>query len=126
MANTEKPINEYDFKKGEMPEEEREEERFMYKYLSLRDKKSAPEIITAENEEGEVISDVEMEQFAQDEIEREMKRLNSGVKGANEVDIDDAEDDIDITYSDKDDEDQSDELNEDLENDDKDEVEKVS
>jgi hypothetical protein len=39
MANTEKPINEYDFKKGERPEIEREEEKFMYKYLSLRDKK---------------------------------------------------------------------------------------
>lgn len=66
MANTEKPINEYDFKKGERPEEEREEEKFMYKYLSLRDKKQAPEITTAENADGEVISDVEMEEFAQD------------------------------------------------------------
>ena len=66
MANTEKPINEIDFKKGERPEEEREEEKFMYKFLTLRDKKSAPDIIRAENEEGEVISDVEMEEFAQD------------------------------------------------------------
>lgn len=44
MANTEKPINEIDFKKGERPEEEREEEKFMYKYLTLREKKTAPDI----------------------------------------------------------------------------------
>jgi len=39
MANIEKPINEYDFKKGERPEEEREEEKFMYKYLTQIEKK---------------------------------------------------------------------------------------
>ena len=39
MANTEKPSNEYDFKKGERPEEEREEEKFMYKYLTQIEKK---------------------------------------------------------------------------------------
>lgn len=99
MANTEKPINEYDFKKGERPEEEREEEKFMYKYLTLRDKKTAPEIITAENADGEVISDVEMEEFAQDEIEKEMKRLTSGA-GPNEIDIDDKDEEDDVSYSD--------------------------
>lgn len=101
MANTEKPINEYDFKKGERPEEEREEEKFMYKFLSLRDKKTAPEIIAAENADGEVISDVEMEEFAQDEIEKEMKRLNSGKAGAAEIDIDDNESEDDVSYSDQ-------------------------
>jgi len=75
----------------------------MYKYLSLREKKTAPEIITAENEDGEVISDVEMEEFAQEEIEKEMKRLNSGVAGGEGPDIDDEEEDLDISYSDKED-----------------------
>ena len=100
MANTEKPINEIDFKKGERPEEEREEEKFMYKYLSLRDKKAAPDIMRAENDEGEVISDVEMEEFAQDQIEKEMKRLNSGVAGGQGPDIDDDEEELDVSYSD--------------------------
>ena len=36
----------------------------MYKFLTLRDKKTAPNIVSAENEDGEVISDVEMEDFA--------------------------------------------------------------
>ena len=100
MANTEKPINEIDFKKGERPEEEREEEKFMYKYLTLRDKKAAPDIMRAENDEGEVISDVEMEEFAQDQIEKEMKRLNSGVAGGQGPDIDDDEEELDVSYSD--------------------------
>jgi len=33
MATTEKPINEYDFKKGETPDELREDERFLYRYF---------------------------------------------------------------------------------------------
>ena len=34
MSDYEKPINDYDFKSGEMPEIQRKEEEFMYKYLS--------------------------------------------------------------------------------------------
>jgi hypothetical protein len=74
----------------------------MYKFLTLRDKKTAPNIVSAENDEGEVISDVEMEEFAQGAIEKEMKRLNSGIAGAGDLDVDDEE--LDISYSENDDE----------------------
>ena len=33
MSAFEKPINQYDFKKGEVPEEEREDERFLYRFF---------------------------------------------------------------------------------------------
>jgi len=33
MAQLEKPINEYDFKGGERPETQREEEKFFYRYF---------------------------------------------------------------------------------------------
>ncbi len=33
MAEFEKPINQYDFKKGEVPDELREEEKFLYQYF---------------------------------------------------------------------------------------------
>jgi len=43
-----------------------------------------------------------MEEFAQDQIEKEMKRLNSGVAGGDGPDIDDQdEEELDISYSDK-------------------------
>lgn len=97
MSDYEKPVNEYDFKNGERPETLREEEMFMYKYLQLRDKKKAAEIIEGEDENGDVISDVEMEAFAEGEIEKEMKRLASGAGGITEYD------DEDISFSDDDD-----------------------
>jgi len=65
MSDYEKPVNEYDFKNGERPDTLREEEKFMYKYLELRDKKKAVEIVEGEDENGEVVSDVEMEAFAE-------------------------------------------------------------
>ena len=94
MSDYEKPVNEYDFKNGERPETLREEEMFMYKYLQMRDKKKASEIVEGEDENGEVISDVEMEEFAEGEIEKEMKRLTSGAGGKTEYD------DEDISFSD--------------------------
>ena len=60
----------------------------------MRDKKKAAEIIEGEDENGEVISDVEMEEFAEGEIEKEMKRLTSGAGGKTEYD------DEDISFSD--------------------------
>lgn len=36
MSNTEKPINEYDFARGDKPLQEREEEKYLYKYFSAK------------------------------------------------------------------------------------------
>lgn len=61
----------------------------MYKYLELRDKKKPVEVVEGEDENGEVVSDIEMEAFAEQEIEKEMKRLNSGAGGITEYDDED-------------------------------------
>ena len=94
MSDYEKPVNEYDFKNGERPDTLREEEKFMYKYLEMRDKKKPVEIVEGIDENGEIISDVEMEEFAEGEIEKEMKRLQSGAGGITEYD------DEDVSFSD--------------------------
>lgn len=63
MASYEKPVNEYDFKNGERPEIEREEEAFMYKYLELKEKKKKT-LVDSDAEVDEDASDPEMEAFA--------------------------------------------------------------
>lgn len=105
MADYEKPVNNYDFKKGEKPDVHRAEEQFMYKYLSQVEKKVPKS--ADESDDGfeetldranfdEEVSDPEMEAFAEAEIRKEMKRLQSGA-GAVDLDEDD-----DVSYSDED------------------------
>lgn len=78
MAAYEKPLNEINFQEGEQPEVARADEEYMYKFLTKRavgqvakgDKKGEEEDAGFDSE------DPELEQFANDEIEKEMKRLN--------------------------------------------------
>ena len=96
-ADYEKPVNEYDFKKGERPDTLRPEEEFMYKYLKKIDKRekrpepgSDDEMI---GEDGEKISNVSEEEFAQKEIMKEMARLQSGAGNLSD------NEDLDVSYS---------------------------
>lgn len=67
MSDYEKPINEYDFKRGEKPEIMRTEEEFMYKYLSQIDKKKKSEAPENEGDsDAEEVSDPEEEAFAEE------------------------------------------------------------
>ena len=90
MAEYEKPVNEYNFTDGDVPENKREEEEFMYKFMKLKGptKKKSVEV----DEEAED-SDPELEAFAEGEIKKQMKKIAGGAAS------DDSEDDIDIEYS---------------------------
>ena len=81
MADYEKPINEYDFKNGERPEIERKEEEFMYRYLEQRDKKKPKPEKEDDDQDGDDVedggTDPEMEDFADQEIRKEMKKLQT-------------------------------------------------
>ena len=44
MANYSKPLNQYDFKNGERPANQREEEKFMYKYLETKEMRKPEEV----------------------------------------------------------------------------------
>jgi len=79
MANIERPINDFDFSKGEGPEVKRAEEEFMYKYLQKRPK------LDKGNDDGEG-SDVS--EFAEQAIEKKMKELNGGEDDFDETDED--------------------------------------
>lgn len=91
MSNFSKPLNQIDFNKGEMPAEVREEERFMYKYLETKEKKGKEELVLGSDSE-----DADLEAFADAEIRKEMKRLQSGAGIADGEDDDEA----DVSYSD--------------------------
>ena len=97
LSAYEKPVNDYDFKKGERPETLRPEEEFMYKYLKKIDKRekraqsgSDEEII---GEDGERISNLSEEEFAQKEIMKEMAKLQSGAGNVSD------QEDFDVSYS---------------------------
>jgi ribosome biogenesis protein MAK21 len=86
-----KPLNQIDFKAGEQPEDQREEEQFMYKYLEEQ-QKTKKAVVDEEDSEG-------LEAFADAEIRKEMARLQSGA-GVKPEDED--EEDVDVSYSDDD------------------------
>ena len=91
MSQYEKPVNSFNWEGGERPENTRREEEFMYKYMQKRDKKG----VQNKTQDGEQIDeDDEISQFAEDEIKKEMDRLQSG-KGKIESD----EEDLDVDYS---------------------------
>ena len=75
-----------------MPDDLREEEKFMYKYLESREVKSKKEKFEEIDPEE---SDEEMEAFAEKEIKKEMDRLQSGAGP-----VDEEGDDLDVSYSD--------------------------
>jgi predicted RND superfamily exporter protein len=78
MASYEKPANAIDFSAGALPEIQRVEEEFMYKYLREAQKKQAASKTNESDvdlDEEQEMSDPEMEAFAEAEIRKEMKRL---------------------------------------------------
>ena len=83
MSDVEKPINDYDFSKGEKPAINRLEEEFMYKFLAKRPKKEKP------NEE-----DSDESNFAEQEIMNKMKQMNGGGPDNN------SEDDLELSEGD--------------------------
>jgi ribosome biogenesis protein MAK21 len=106
MAQTELPVNQQIEEEGQTLIKQREEEKFFYKYFELRgeqpSKKKAKKADDAVDEEEE---DPELEAFANEEIEKEMKRLNGGIA------VDEDSDDVD-GLEDEDDEDGEDVLEE--------------
>jgi len=85
MAQYEQPVNQMSFKDGAEPENKRIEEQFMYKYLRMKPekaekKKSTHDATTGEDDEDDE-EDAEMEKFADEEMDREMKRMVSGAPG---------------------------------------------
>jgi predicted DNA-binding antitoxin AbrB/MazE fold protein len=63
MSNYSKPLNRIDFKNGEKPDEVREEEKFMYKYLEQRDVKKSTKK-EGDEVESEASENSEEERFA--------------------------------------------------------------
>ncbi len=72
MAKFEKPVNEIDFT-NEKPEILRKEEEYLYKYMQMKPAK----IPKRQVEYGE--EDAELEEFANQEIEAEMKRMQGKI-----------------------------------------------
>ena len=91
MAQYEKPVNMYNFREGDEPETKREEEQFLYKYMQMKAPTAKREKKTVEVDEDE---DPELEAFANDEMQKQMKKMAGGL-GADESD-----DGEDIEYSD--------------------------
>jgi len=100
MAQYEQPVNQINFSAGEQPENKRIEEQFMYKYMEMRPEK----VVKSKNleeantgpEDDESNIDVEMEKFADEEMEREMARMVQGAPGGM-PDSDDEDVPIDIS-----------------------------
>ena len=85
MAQYEQPVNLINFHSGEAPENKRVEEEFMYKFMQLRPERKPAvdskleEANTGTDDESEF--DPELEKFADEEMQREMKRLVQGAPG---------------------------------------------
>lgn len=86
MAQYEQPVNLINFQEGQEPENKRIEEQFMYKYMQMRPakpqaaKKGLEEAQTGVDD-SDVDEDPGLEQFADAEMDREMKRMASGAPG---------------------------------------------
>jgi len=79
MAKFEKPVNEIDFA-TEKPEILRKEEEYLYKYMQMKPAKKPKRQV----EDGD--EDAELEEFANKEIEAEMKRMNGGIDESGDED----------------------------------------
>mmetsp|Transcript_30196 Transcript_30196/g.22439 ORF Transcript_30196/g.22439 Transcript_30196/m.22439 type:complete len:99 (+) Transcript_30196:517-813(+) len=71
-----------------MPDNVREEEKFLYKYFKERTEKKIKKV--ADEDEFDEEGDAEIEAFANDVIEKEMKRLAGGESDIDE-DLDEGE-----------------------------------
>ena len=143
MAQYEQPINLISFKDGDEPENKRIEEQFMYKYMQLKPekvqkkKKSPLDVTTGEDDEDDDVEDSELENFANAEMDREMKRMASGAPGGmpdsdeEEVSLedmsveDDGSDDDEAGFFSGEDDLQNVEIEGDKEDDDEDDVEGI-
>ena len=94
MAQYEQPVNQIDFQKGEQPENQRIEEQFMYKYMQMRPERSQQqsskggkgvdgieEANTGADDSDASVVDLDMEKFANDEMDKEMRRMAQGAPG---------------------------------------------
>jgi hypothetical protein len=75
MSNYSKPLNQIDFKNGEVPDEVREEEKFMYKYLEQKEKKNNKKDEGEDFDENESDENSELERFTNQEMQKQMKKL---------------------------------------------------
>lgn len=72
MAQFEAPLNQFDFAKGEKPEESRLEEEYLYKYMTMKPAKATKtEKIAGDDVDSE--EDQSIEKFANKLIEDKMK-----------------------------------------------------
>jgi ribosome biogenesis protein MAK21 len=80
MAASEQPINTYTFDgtgaENDRPANSREEEEYLYKYFKMRGPKAVDEKKKSKVIEDEEEEDPEMEAYANDLIEKEMKKMN--------------------------------------------------
>ena len=87
MAQYEQPVNQLNFKDGQEPDNQRIEEQFMYKYMQMRPekqvvaKKGIEEAQTGVEDSDGDNEDPELEKFANEEMDREMRRMASGAPG---------------------------------------------
>lgn len=84
MADSERPINDYDFSKGEKPAINRLEEEYLYKYLTKRPKK----------EKAEDGDDSDISAFAEQEIMNKMKQMKGQPDQHSEDDLELSEGDF--------------------------------
>lgn len=136
MAATEQPINLYDFSgnggENDMPQNLREEEQYLYKYFKMRGPKATATKKKGADEESDDDADLsnkldgsdlegedpEMEAFANEVIEKEMKKMTKQqddlddevLSGLSDEDIDDEDGEDDM--NDDDGEDMEDDLDE--------------
>ena len=71
MAKFERPVNEIDFT-TEQPN--RQEEEYLYKYMQMKPAKKQPKIVDVDGDD----TDPELEAFATQQIEAEMKKMQGG------------------------------------------------
>ena len=80
MAQYEQPVNLMEFKDGQEPDNKRIEEQFMYKYMQMRpqkENKAKKDKDAVDDSE----DDPELEKFAQQEMDKQMRKLASGAPG---------------------------------------------
>ena len=118
MAATEQPINLYDFSgtgaENDMPKDKREEEQYLYKYFNQRGPKATKAVKSNQETGDDSDEDPEMELFANQVIEKEMKKMTKQADGLDEEDddvlsdLENEDDDEDMEDEDEEDDDEGD------------------
>ena len=103
MAQFEKPLNQIDFAKGEKPTENRLEEQYLYKYMTMKPPKINKTGKKEDDMDGDEDEDPSLEEFANKIIEDKMKQIQagSGIQG-------ESDEELDIEYTESEDEDVND------------------